>query len=135
MTGKSLNAEILIEFAHALNQQNNFQEILRLISEQASSLLGADNVSLSMLNPHTQQTVKTVYREFEHVYQKYMKLLAAQVSGWMVSSQKPFITEDISKDNRFRKKYVDKTDIKSIIGVLIRVEGIIIGSLLLLKNN
>jgi transcriptional regulator with GAF, ATPase, and Fis domain len=135
MIAKTIFHDSLIELAYALNQQNNFQEILRLVSEQACSLLGAGSVSLSMLNPQTRQTVKTIFREVENQDEKYFKSLTTQVSGWMIISQSAFISEDVKKDDRLRIPYPDKTDIRSIIGTRICVEGSTLGSLILLNSR
>ena len=43
--------ESLIELASVLAKQNNYQETLRLVAENASSLLKAETTLIMMINP------------------------------------------------------------------------------------
>ena len=49
----------LLELAVTLCQQTDFQEILRLISAKASMLFDASIASIMMINPRTNETIKT----------------------------------------------------------------------------
>ncbi|MGH7600586.1 MAG: hypothetical protein ACREOI_29880 [bacterium] len=63
MKNDRLEFEHLIDLAGALSQQNDFQEILRVVAQQAMSLLHAETALILMVNPRTRNTVKTVMRE------------------------------------------------------------------------
>ncbi|TDI93886.1 MAG: hypothetical protein E2O77_02100 [Caldithrix sp.] len=52
-----VNSDILIEFAFLLNRQTDLKEMLRLVSNRASSLLNAERSLILMLNPRTRRTV------------------------------------------------------------------------------
>ncbi len=62
MKSDTPNWDPLIDLATILSQQNGFQEILRVVAQKAVSLLQAETALLLMLNPRTQETVKTVRR-------------------------------------------------------------------------
>ena len=57
-----VNSDILIEFAFLLNQQTDLKEMLRLVSNRASSLLNAEHSLILMVNPRTRRTVKTMFK-------------------------------------------------------------------------
>jgi len=46
-------SESLFELAVILGRQNEFKEILRIVSTKASALVGADVASILMINPQT----------------------------------------------------------------------------------
>ena len=54
-----MNIESLIELATILEQQNDFQEILRIVTRKATNLLQAETALVMMINPQTRETVKT----------------------------------------------------------------------------
>ena len=56
-------SDALFELAQTLCHQNNFEEILRLITQKAANLLDAEIASIMMINPRTHQTLKTVFSE------------------------------------------------------------------------
>jgi GAF domain-containing protein len=60
---KEFSLESLIELASILAQQSDFQEILRLVTHKAATLLQAETALIMMINPQTQQTVKTIYTD------------------------------------------------------------------------
>lgn len=127
--------EHLVELACALNQQNDYQEILRLVAEKACSLLNAKTASILMLNPRTRQTVKTMYREGLEIGDKKYHSMNTQISGWMLATEQAFHTKDIGKDKRFRNTETHKIDVRSIIAAPINVEGTTLGSIILLNDK
>jgi hypothetical protein len=77
----------LFELASILGQQNDYQEILRLVSQKASGLLDAQNAILMMINPRTRQTVKTIFKEAGEGNQQDFNGLQTNVSGWVIRYQ------------------------------------------------
>ena len=45
--------ESLVELAQMLGQQNDYEEVLRLVVEKASSLVNSDASLIMMINPKT----------------------------------------------------------------------------------
>lgn len=125
--------ERLIELAAILGGQDDFDEILRVVTRQAASLLNADASVIMMINPETRQTMKTIMRggaeEESHLYQSvYM-----HVSGWIVKYGQSFMSADLKEDSRFTKNFFRETPIQSVLAVPLRAERTIIGTLTLLN--
>jgi hypothetical protein len=57
------DAEKVLGLAMLLSQQNDFQEILRFIASKGLTLFNADSITIVMVNPATQHTIKTLMRE------------------------------------------------------------------------
>ncbi len=127
--------ERLVALAEALGQQNNFDEILRLVARHATSLLHADTALITMINPETHQTVKTIFKEGAIVHEPYYHLLNVELGGWVAKNWHSLLSSDIHQDSRFRKKHFQGLPIKSVMCVALRLEGVMIGSLLLLNQK
>jgi transcriptional regulator with GAF, ATPase, and Fis domain len=125
----------LIDLAQVLGQQNDYQEILRLVAQKASQLVEADYVLLLMINPRTRETMKTMFKEGLKLDQRRLHSIQTHVSGWIVKNKQAFESTDIGKDPRFKKNLFKQSEIKTVLGVPLRIEGLIIGTLLLLKKQ
>ncbi len=125
----------LLELAEVLGQQNDFNEILRVVTQQAASLLHAEMALLLMLNPQTQHTVKTIFKEGgndDHAPRYHN--LHLEISGWVMKSKRSLLSPNIKEDSRFVKKRFQDLPIKAVMCAALRNEGMIIGSLLLLNH-
>ena len=124
----------LIEVAHALVQQNEYDEVLRLVGQKATQLLDAEATLILMINPRTRNTVKTLFRESVKKEDRAYRSIQTHISGWIIKNNRPFSSVDIHKDDRFKRGLFQNTSIKCVLGVPIRIEGITIGTLVLLKE-
>ncbi|KAA3610060.1 MAG: sigma-54-dependent Fis family transcriptional regulator [Calditrichaeota bacterium] len=122
--------ERIFELASILGQQNDYQEILRLVSQKTSSLLGAQNSILMMINPRTRQTVKTIFKEPAEGNQPEFNGLQTHISGWIIKNKQSFKSENIKTDNRFSKKLFKDNTFESVLGVPLLIENILFGTLL-----
>lgn len=136
MKNENLKLENLIDLAATLSSQKNFQEILRLVTQSVSTLLNADISLIMMLNPKTQHTIKTIFKDGkeENNHSRY-KNIYNQISGWLLKSNKPLFTNNIKNDDRFRNIEWADLLIKSAIAVPMYSEGIQTGSLILINKN
>ena len=125
----------ILDLAVLLAQQNDFQEILRLVTQKAADLMHAEMALIMMINPQTRQTVKTVYKEGQAGEDKKYHFVHTNISGWVIENKAPFVTPNLLKDQRFRKNLFKGYPVQSVICVPLRSEGIIIGTLLLLSVN
>jgi len=125
----------LIELAEILNQQNDFQEILRVVAQKAASLLNADTSMIMMINPQTRQTVKTIQRQGHEISHDQFHSVQTQVSGWIIKNRQSFSSPDIQSDPRFKKNLFKDSPVECIIGVPLVTEGIVLGTLLLLNSK
>lgn len=125
----------LVELASVLSQQNDFPEILRLVAQKAASLLQAETCLILMLNPRTQETVKTVRREGQTGDERQFKTVQNQISGWLMQHQQPLWSADLKQDVRFSGVALGDLAVKSVVGVPLQIEGALLGTLILLNKN
>ena len=131
---EQLKLESIIELASVLERQTDFQEVLRLITQKASTLIRAEIALIMMINPRTRQTVKTIFMEETGSEDRKYHLVNTNVSGWVIDNNTSFLTENIKTDLRFRKNLFKDTRVKSILCAPLRAEGAITGTLLLLSK-
>jgi len=131
----NINSNQLVELATILSQQNEFHEILRVVSQKTSCLLRAEMALILMLNPRTHETIKTIHKEGIEVTQRQYRSVQNQISGWIMINKKPLVSPDIKQDARFRKVNFGDVAIKSVLGVPLIVEGVFIGSIILLNKD
>ncbi|MEN8192031.1 MAG: sigma-54-dependent Fis family transcriptional regulator [Bacteroidota bacterium] len=135
MSKQIKHSEDLFEFAKILSYQTDFNEVLRLVAHQSTQFLKADLALILMVNPDTRETVKTVIRDGKYSEHEEYRKIHINVGGWIINYQKTYLSKDIHKDNRFLKGQFNDVNIKSVVGVPLVVEGIVIGTLLLLYKN
>ncbi|MBV6504886.1 MAG: Anaerobic nitric oxide reductase transcription regulator NorR [Syntrophorhabdaceae bacterium] len=129
------NTESLIELAGILSRQNDFAEILRIVALKAAALVNADVASIVMINPRTQNTVKTIMREGKEISDRLFQFMHSNVSGAVMKSQQSLLIPEVKADSRFNKIVFKETDIRSLMCVPFRSEGIIVGCLLVVNKN
>jgi transcriptional regulator with GAF, ATPase, and Fis domain len=123
------------EVARILGQQNDFQEIVRLVAHKAAQLLKADLALILMLNPDTRKTVKTIFKDGKTIEQQGYRDIHIHVGGWIINHKKPFLSHNIQKDDRFAEDLFKNIPVQSVAGVPLIIEGIIIGALILLYGD
>jgi len=127
--------ESLIELASILGKQNEFDEILRIVTAQALALFNADVASVVMINPRTDNTIKTIIRngkDYEHQRHHFVQ---TNVVGWVNKNKQSFITNNLREDDHFSKNLFKNTPVKSIMCVPLYSEGIAIGYILVLNES
>ena len=126
--------ESLLELASILEQQNDFQEVLRLTTQKAATLMEAETALIMMINPSTRETIKTIFREERGTNNKRYQFVHTYFSGWVLENRQAFVSEDIQNDSRFNKDILKGLPLKSVMCVPLIAEGMITGSLLLLNK-
>jgi transcriptional regulator with GAF, ATPase, and Fis domain len=129
------NLEALIELAHSLKQESDFKQILQSITEKACVLFAADFALLMMINPQTQHTIKTVFSGQKESADRDNHAINSSISGWVIKYKSTLLSRDINKDARFRKSLVKNSTYKSVSCSPLYAEGLIIGTLLLVREN
>lgn len=135
MSKENINKEVLFELAKTLSHSTDFKEILRLVAHRSSQLLKADQALILMVNPDTRETIKTVIKNGKSSEQENYKEIHKNIGGWIIHHKKSFSSKDIQKDKRFVKGLFEESNVKSVIGVPLIIEDIIIGTLILLYKN
>ena len=131
---QNLKLESIIELVQVLNQQSSFEEILRVISAKAIQLFDADSAKVMMLNPQTEHTIKTIYKEQKDSFIQDYHLLNVNIAGWVQKHQQSFISSDLSKDERFSSDLFKDIEVQSAICVALNVGNRSIGTLHLLNG-
>lgn len=127
--------ENLFELANLLNRQHDFQEMLRLLSSKISIMFHAEIVSILMVNPRTQETIKTVVKEGSETAPKQYRVLETNIIGWVMKHQQPFLSADIRSDDRFRKNLFQDTSIQSVMCPSLQSGGVNIGYIVVLNKR
>ncbi|MBN1351014.1 sigma-54-dependent Fis family transcriptional regulator [candidate division KSB1 bacterium] len=127
--------ESLFELATILGQQDDFQEILRLVTSKASVLFNAEIASILMVNPDTQNTIKTIVREGDVIQGQRCKLVQTNVMGWVSKNRQSFLTDDIRKDARFKKNLFEDCTVGSVMCVPLHSQGSSIGYLIVFGRS
>lgn len=125
--------ESILQTLEILPQIQDFDELLRMVTTKISGFFKADIVSIILLNPHTQETAKTVFREGTPIKEKQLHLVQSNVVGWMIKFKRPFFSEDLRTDSRFKTKILKKTSIASVASTPIKYRDSVLGFLLLFK--
>ena len=126
--------ESLVDLAQILGQQNDYEEVLRLVVEKATALVHSDAALVMLINPKTRETLRTVYAQ-KNADDDQSHFLHANIAGWVVLNDSSFFSPDIRTDGRFRKRLFEKVPATSAVCVPFKVENIIIGTLLLLNTE
>lgn len=125
----------LLDFALVLNHQTDFDEVLRLVAHKTTDLLHAESTFILMINPRTQETVKTVIRQGKKVGSHILDSAQQQITGWMMHEQPAFISPDIKQDDRLAKMDTLDEPVRSAVAVLLTAENVIIGSLVVFRSE
>ena len=132
---RNLKLESIIKLSSMLNHETSFEEMLRLISVKTLQLFACDFVTLSILNPETQNTVKTVLKDEKEFNSKFIHMVNINISGWVIDNKSSFLSNDLPNDERFKKGLLENSGIKFAIGVLLTTNDKPIGVLLILRQN
>lgn len=128
-------SEALFELATILGQQNDFQETLRLICSKACTLFEAEAASITMINPRTQNTIKTFIKEGKETDWQRYHLVQTSVVGLVLREKQPFLSSDIKIDSRFRKVFFEDISVRSVMCVPLQSDRVVIGCLLVLNKD
>jgi hypothetical protein len=85
----------LLNLAQILSEQLNLNEILRLIAQKAIALFDAETALIMLLNPRTQNTVKTIFRDGRELGEERFRLVQINVCGWVLNNKRPFVSKDL----------------------------------------
>jgi len=128
-------AEDLFHLAAILGQQNDFEELLRVVSAHASFLFDADIFAVVMINPRTQKTIKTIVKGVQKGVESSIKLVQDNVIGWVSKNNKSFVSENITADTRFSKNLFKTSILRSVMCTQLLSEGICLGYLFTAKKS
>jgi transcriptional regulator with GAF, ATPase, and Fis domain len=125
----------IIELAELLNHETSFEEMLRLISIKTLEMFECDFVTISILNPETENTVKTVLKDNQKYDSSLIHLINTNINGWMLVHQNNFLSINLSEDNRFLPGVMKGCGVKSAIGTSVKTNNKTVGFLILMREN
>ena len=127
--------DMIFELAQILGNESNFGEIIRLICSKTAAFYNCDLVSIVMINPKTQKTIKTIFREEKQhsIGKKQYHLVQTNVIGWMMKKQCSFSSMNIQKDSRFQRNLFKDIPGLSVIGSPLINEKSTIGYFILMS--
>ena len=88
----------IFELASILGHQNDFQEILRIVTQKTTDLFNTDIASIVMINPNTQNTIKTIIKEGQQIEEKSCHVVQTNVIGWVSKNKQSFYSKNIKTD-------------------------------------
>jgi transcriptional regulator with GAF, ATPase, and Fis domain len=118
-----------------LSQQNDFQEILRLIASEGLPLFNADTFTIVMVNPTAQSSMKTLLRQGATSDDRQLHLLRMNITGWMLKHGELFLSQDLASDSRFTPDLFAGFATCSAMCVPLQNDGAVCGHILVTSAN
>lgn len=128
-------AESLLELARILTQQNDYKECVHLITLTAAVLFDADAASIMMINPSTQQTVKTIFKGGKELGAEKYRFVQDVVIGWVMKHRQPFLSTDLKADARFNQEAFEDDVVRAIMCVPLQVQRAALGYILVISES
>jgi transcriptional regulator with GAF, ATPase, and Fis domain len=101
MNSYSDKQELIFELASLLSHQSDFSEILRVISTKTAAIFNAEVASIVMINPRTQETLKTVIEKKKGIHKEKYQLIQTVIIGWVMKNKCSFLSNNLKSDSRF----------------------------------
>ena len=101
MNSYSDKQELVFELASLLSHQSDFSEILRVISTKTAAIFSAEVASIVMINPRTQETLKTVIEKKKGIHKEKYQLTQTVIIGWVMKNKTSFLSNKLKGDSRF----------------------------------
>ena len=127
--------ESLFELASFLGNQTDFSEILRVISTKTVSMFNAEAASIVMVNPRTQNTLKTVIKEEKTIDKEDYQLVQTNIIGWTMKNKQSFLSNDLKNDTQFRNELFQRTSVNSAMCVPLKYRGNIFGYIVVIITD
>ena len=132
---ENLKLDSIIELVQILSQQSSFEETVRIISVKAIQLFDADSAKVMILNPQTENTLKTIYERQKDSFAKTYHLLNVNIAGWVQKQKESLLSPDLSNDKRFSSDIFKNIEVQSAICVALNVGNRSVGTLHLLNKR
>ncbi|MBN2415029.1 sigma 54-interacting transcriptional regulator [bacterium] len=130
MSDTDLFRERLMALIPALNRQSDLQEILRLVSGEMMTLLKPDIASVLLINPSTQETMRTVFRDgIDEEGGPLLGLAKTAISGWVFKYDRTFFTGNLPADRRLAATDWSALNLRCVICAPMRLATGFVGAL------
>jgi len=92
----------LLDIPCLLQNQTDFDDISQIITQYAHQVFNAQFSAISMVNPNTTETVKTIYQQSGRgKNNEQIDFMMLMMSGWVMDQKSILISEDLADDDRF----------------------------------
>jgi Nif-specific regulatory protein len=124
----------LFELAEVLGKQSDFTEILRVISAKTSTFFNADISSILMVNPHSDETYKTVIKKESKIDKEKYSIVQSIIIGWVILNKKAILIPDIKNDKRFKENIFEDFPLQAAMCVPLICSDVIIGYIVIMNK-
>lgn len=135
MNSYSDKQELIFELASLLSHQSDFSEILRVISSKTAAIFNAEVASIVMINPRTQETLKTVIEKKKGIDKEKYQLTQTVIIGWVMKNKCSFLSNNLKGDSRFSDDLFKDLNIISAMCVPLKYRDKNIGYLTVLTKR
>lgn len=135
MNSYSDKQELIFEIASLLSHQSDFSEILRVISTKTAAIFNAKVASIVMINPRTQETLKTVIEKKKGIDKEKYQLAQAVIIGWVMKNKTSFLSNDLKGDPRFSDDLFEEIKVTSAMCVPLKYRNKNVGYLTVLTKS
>ena len=135
MNSYSDKQELIFELASLLSHQSDFSEILRVVSTKTAAIFNAEVASIVMINPRTQETLKTVIEKKKGINKEKYQLTQSIIIGWVMKNKSPFLSNNLINDPRFSDDLFEDINIISAMCVPLKHRDKNIGYLTVLTKR
>ncbi len=108
------------DMLEVIDRLGDFDEKLKLISHKAIDIFPADYVSIIMVNPKTQHTMKTIVKTEPQNKSPITPVLQNRILRWIAKQNRSFVCHDITKEKRLCVELKKKSNIRSAMCVPIK---------------
>ena len=121
----------IFHLVSALEEISDYDKSLEIITNHVSKKFNAGEASVIMINPRTDNTVKTIFSNNKDSRQINIKLLHNLVSGWILKNKKSFISGESQANDIIEQE----SQGLSILSAPLKNSGKIIGIFFLIADN
>lgn len=135
MLEKSKFTDNLLELAIELGELSDFEEILSLISTKATEFFNAGIASIMMVNPVTNETIKTIFRINKTKSKQRYQLAQNVITGYVLHEKKSLLSTNLKQDSRFRSGIFSDETVESALCVPLKTNSAVLGCLVLFNKK
>ncbi|MCF7803732.1 MAG: SpoIIE family protein phosphatase [Candidatus Marinimicrobia bacterium] len=127
---------VLNDIATAISSVNELDEVIELIVLKCVKHFQVEQGAVMLLDDEDKdKPFQTMIRQADASAESMPYHLGVQLSGWMIQNQQPLLVNDFESDSRFVSRQHDEFPIRSILGVPLRLQGEMMGILIIFNKQ
>ena len=127
---------ILNEIALTIGSIVDLDRVVDLIIQKCVKHLNVDQGAVMLLDEKDKDTpFHTIVRKGDSKTDQLPFRLDSQLTGWMIKNQKPLLSNDFRKDERFHISEKTDSPFNSLLAVPLQLKGKMLGSLVVFNKN